>query len=116
MTRLDRAVALGADAERDPEKAGVPVLLRLQPKPEREPTVRVLGLGVVPSHLEPQAALEVTVLVPSRQVAVVSLPAGLERSAPRHLVGLDVEQVGVVAVDPQLEVELDGFRRVVGRS
>ncbi len=58
-------------------------------------------------------SLEVAVAVDRREHAVVLIPTRLERAAADKPVLFHVEQVGVVARDPQLEIEIDHVGRVV---
>ena len=58
--------------------------------------------------------MEVAVAVVRGEGVGGLVPGGLKRAAAREPAGLDIEQVGVVALDAYLQVELDDCRRVVG--
>ena len=100
---------------RDPEDAGVPRGAGLEGQAEQDAAVGELRVGAGIDDVDPERALEGVVAVARREPAPALVPLALEGAPPHDRPPLDVEQVGEVALEADLEIELDGAVAVVGQ-
>ena len=81
---------------------------------EGDAAVRRVGRCVAVERVEREASVEVAVGVGGVQLAALLVPFGVDVTAPHELVVLDLEEVGEVGAQRDLEMEPDGVEAVVG--
>ncbi len=99
--------------QRQPLQAGVPDALRRDPGDEDEPAVGVLGRRIGLLDGDDELAPERRVDVRRPKVAARPEPAGVDLAAPDELVPADVEDVGEIGVDRDLDRQANRAAGVV---
>ena len=95
-----------------PFDTGVPGLLWFEVDHELHPAVGKLRVGVLPLDAHVQLALERAVRVGRPQLARLLVPGALQVATAQQPLAPDVEDIGEVGLDSNLEDQADRMRRV----